>query len=165
MDNPISPFSEVVVESDLQAISAPVFIEANTLPISMNELLYGCTIPVFAKDNEAAISHHEFIEAVLDGVSAFYHSNDPVIRVSHPVKGRIPEARHKKASDLESHEETLYYERMMFAIEVPSVKRMIGDDELTLTIEGVKSYHLENLHSKKSLEKFKLFIGFKNRVC
>jgi hypothetical protein len=131
----------------------------------MNELLYGCTIPVFAKDNEAAISHHEFIEAVLDGVSAFYHSNDPVIRVSHPVKGRIPEARHKKASDLESHEETLYYERMMFAIEIPSVKRMIGDDELTLTIGGVKSYHLENLHSKKSLEKFKLFIGFKNRVC
>jgi hypothetical protein len=42
---------------------------------------------------------------------------------------------------------------------------MIGDDELTLTIGGVKSYHLENLHSKKSLEKFKLFIGFKNRVC
>ena len=29
----------------------------------------------------------------------------------------------------------------------------------------MKSYHLENLHSKKSLEKFKLFIGFKNRVC
>ena len=165
MDNHNNPFSDLAIESDLQAISAPVFIEANTLPVSMNELLYGCTIPVFAKDNEAAISHHEFIEAVLDGVSAFYHSNDPVIRVSHPVKGRIPEARHKKASDLESHEETLYYERMMFAIEIPSVKRMIGDDELTLTIGGVKSYHLENLHSKKSLEKFKLFIGFKNRVC
>lgn len=165
MDNPNSPFNEAVIESDLQAISALIFIEANTLPISMNELLYGCTIPVFAKDNEAAISHHEFIEAVLEGVSAFYHSNDPVIRVSHLVKRRIPEARHKKASDLESHEETLYYERMMFAIEIPSVKRMIGDDELTLTIGGVKSYHLENLHSKISLEKFKLFIGFKNRVC
>jgi hypothetical protein len=54
---------------------------------------------------------------------------------------------------------------MMFAIEIPSVKRMIGEDELTLTIGGVKSYHLENLHSKKTLEKFKLFIGFKNRVC
>jgi hypothetical protein len=131
----------------------------------MNELLYGCTIPVFAKDNEAAISHHEFIESVIEGVSAFYNMNDPVIRVSHPVKGRIPEARHKKASHLESHEETLYYERMMFAIEIPSVKRIIGDDELTLTIGGVKSYHLENLHSKKTLEKFKLFIGFKNRVC
>ena len=26
-------------------------------------------------------------------------------------------------------------------------------------------YMFENLHSKKSLEKFKLFIGFKNRVC
>ncbi|NBU04720.1 MAG: DUF3871 family protein, partial [Bacteroidetes bacterium] len=54
---------------------------------------------------------------------------------------------------------------MMFAIEIPSVKRMIGEDELTLTIGGVKSYHLENLHSKKTLEKFKLFIGYKNRVC
>ncbi|NBU04719.1 MAG: DUF3871 family protein [Bacteroidetes bacterium] len=108
MDNHNNPFSDLAIESDLQAISAPVFIEANTLSISMNELLYGCTIPVFAKDNEAAISHHEFIESVIEGVSAFYNIYDPVIRVSHPVKGRIPEARHKKASELESHEETLY---------------------------------------------------------
>jgi hypothetical protein len=54
---------------------------------------------------------------------------------------------------------------MMFAIEIPSVKQQVGDDMLTLTIGGVRSYHLENLHSKKSQQRFKLFVGFKNRVC
>jgi hypothetical protein len=48
---------------------------------------------------------------------------------------------------------------------LPTVKKDIGGNTLSLTIGGVRSYHLDNLHSKKSAEKFKLFIGFKNKVC
>ena len=36
---------------------------------------------------------------------------------------------------------------------------------MTLTIGGVRAYNQENLYSRKSLEKFKLFIGFQNKVC
>ena len=36
------------------------------------------------------------------------------IRLSHLIKGRIPEAKLKIAQDLEEYEKTLYYERMAF---------------------------------------------------
>jgi len=150
------------VDVDQEAL---VFLEANTLAVGVDDLNETCTIPVFAKDNETTISHNEFIMSVYQAVKQIYPCLQPKVRVSHPVKGRIPEARHKKAVDLLPHEETLYYERMMFAIEIPSVKQQVGDDLLTLTIGGVRSYHLENLHSKKSQQRFKLFVGFKNRVC
>jgi hypothetical protein len=143
----------------------PVFIEANTLEVSKSDLLTKCTIPVFAKDNEATISHNDFISSIEQVVGGYYPENHTDIRVSHPIKGRIPEARYKKASELQPHEETLYYERMMFVINAPAVKKDIGGNSLSLTIGGVRSYHLDNLHSKKSAEKFKLFIGFKNKVC
>jgi hypothetical protein len=166
---PMYDLNELMSESiqpELEDSSkAPVFIEANTLEVSKNDLLTKCTIPVFAKDNEATISHNDFISSVEQVVGGYYPDTRTQIRVSHPIKGRIPEARHKKASDLIPHEETLYYERMMFVIEVPSVRKDIGGNSLSLTIGGVRSYHLDNLHSKKSAERFKLFIGFKNKVC
>jgi hypothetical protein len=112
-----------IVEQEL----SPVFIEANTFNVSKSDLLTKCTIPVFAKDNEATISHNDFISAVEQVVEAYYPENQTRIRVSHPIKGRIPDARHKKASELLPHEETIYYERMMFVIEVPSVKKDIGE--------------------------------------
>lgn len=144
---------------------SPVFIEANTFPVTKAELLTECTIPVFAKDNESTISHNDFIDIVEDVVKEYFPQTVTKIRVSHPIKGRIPEARYKKASDLLPHEETLYYERMMFAIEIPSIKQLVGNDTLSLTIGGVRSYHLDNLHTKKNTERFKLYIGFKNKVC
>lgn len=144
---------------------SPVFIEANTIAISKSELSTKCTIPVFAEDNEATISHSDFISVVEQTVGRYHYEYNTRIRVSHPVKGRIHEARYKKASELQPHEETLYYERMMFVIDVPTVRKDFGDNSLSLTIGGVRSYHLDNLHSKKSAEKFKLFIGFKNKVC
>ena len=30
--------------------------------------------------------------------------NDPIIKVSHPIKGRIPEAKHKPSKDLLENE-------------------------------------------------------------
>ena len=43
--------------------------------------------------------------------------------------------------------------------------KMINGNKLALTIGGVRAYNQENLFSKKSPEKFKIFIGFKNMVC
>lgn len=145
------------------------FIEANTLETTLWELKSDHIIPVYIKDNETLISQAEFIESTLEVVKEYYGADnvlDPILRVSHPMKGRIPEARNKSANDLLEHEKTLYYERLAFIIEVPSVKGMIAGNELSLTIGGVKSYSYDNFYGKKGAdEHFKIFIGFKNTVC
>ena len=89
----------------------------------------------------------------------------PEIRVSHQIKGRTPGAIHKNVNDLLEHERTQYFERMAFIIRVPGIVDTINGNEIALTIGGVRSYNLENLYSKKTLEKFKFFIGFQNKVC
>ena len=144
------------------------FIEANTSPISQNDLKGGCIIPSFAKDNESTISHSHFIEAVYDAAQMAFEREtilDPAVRVSHPVKGRIPSAMGKPAKLLTEQEKTLYYERMAFLFELPSIRDSVGGNGLSLTVGGVRSYSETNLYSKKSDEKFKIFVGFKNMVC
>jgi len=54
---------------------------------------------------------------------------------------------------------------MAFIIKIPSITDIVNGNELSLTVGGVRSYNLENLYNKKSLEKFKFFIGFQNQVC
>ena len=54
---------------------------------------------------------------------------------------------------------------MAFVIEVPEISEIIKGNKLNLTIGGVRSYNQENLFSKKSMEKFKVFVGFQNTVC
>jgi hypothetical protein len=123
---------------------------------------------VFAKDNESTIAHYEFIEAVREVTKLLYPNHSvtmPNIRVSHIVKGRIPSAIRKPANQLKEHEKTIYYERMAFMIEIPEIATYVCGNRLNLTIGGVRSYSEQNLFSKKTLEKFKLFIGFKNMVC
>lgn len=145
------------------------FIEANTLPITLKEIEQTNIIPVFSKDNEPTISQVEFVQATFETAQAYFNGMEllqPVIRVSHPIKGRIPEARKKAANELLEHERTLYYERMAFLIEIPRISRDIAGNRLSLVIGGVKSYSLDNLFSKKgSAEHFQLFIGFQNKVC
>lgn len=145
------------------------FIQANTIEISLEEIKGGHVIPVFIKDNEPVISHSDFIEAAFDVVSSVYHSEtilSPSIRVSHPIKGRIPEAKHKPANQLLEHEKTLYYERMAFVIEIPSIQDEIGGNGLSLTIGGIKAYNLDNLYNRKGAdEHFKVFIGLQNTIC
>lgn len=145
------------------------FIQANTVDSTLEEIRNSHVIPVFIKDNEPVISHGDFIESALDIVSEVYSGETilkPAIRLSHPIKGRIPEAKDKPASALLEHEKTLYYERMAFIIEVPSIHDDIDDNRLSLTIGGVKAYNLDNLYAKKgSDEHFKVFVGFKNTVC
>ena len=144
------------------------FIVANTIEVPLHHLKQDCIIPVFSKDNEKTIAHQEFIESVLTAISKVFphHSiSTPEIRVSHQIKGRTPDAIHLNAKDLLDHQKTIYYERMAFVINIPSIVDSINGNELTLSVGGVRSYNLENLYNKKTLEKFKFFIGFKNKVC
>ena len=145
------------------------FIEANTLEVSTREIRDEHIIPVFVKDNEPLISHAEFIAAgmqLAENIFQGEHILEPAVRVSHPIKGRIPEAKDKPAHLLQEWEKTLYYERMMFVIEIPSIQDEVDGNLLSLTIGGVKSYNLDNLYSRSQCDQhFKVFIGFKNRVC
>ena len=143
------------------------FIKANTVEMNSYDLDHKHIIPVFAKDNEPVISHSEFIHSVERIISQeFGFHSKPVIRVSHPIKGRIPEARRKPSKELLPHEKTLYYERMMFICEIPSITETVNGNKLSLTVGGVKAFNQDNLYSRKgSDEHFKFFIGFKNQVC
>ncbi len=157
-----------VVAAPQREIRNLPFIEANTKEVTLSHVKDDCIIPVFSKDNEVTISHQSFIQSVLDAVKTVFpyeDITDPVIRVSHVVKGRIPEAIHKPVSELLESDKTIYYERMMFCVEVPSIHQDIDGCRLNLTIGGVRAYNEQNLYSRKAPEKFRIFIGFKNMVC
>ena len=85
------PFVETVVEKES---SSDQFINSNTKSIGFTDLKNRCIIPVFAKDNESTISHAEFIMAIQDAAQLWFKGEQflqPAVRVSHPIKGRIPE--------------------------------------------------------------------------
>jgi hypothetical protein len=160
--------TEAPFEPDVVSTAKP-FIEANTVEVSLEEIRDKHIIPVFIKDNEPVISHVDFIHTTRDVLSEMYYEErilKPSIRVSHPIKGRIPEAKLKPACELLEHEKTLYYERMAFIIEIPTVSREIEGNTITLCVGGVKAHNLDNLYNKKGADQhFKVFIGFKNTVC
>jgi hypothetical protein len=163
VQNSIIPDEAKVVET-----SDNRFILANTQPISYAELKHRCIIPVFSKDNESTISHSEFIDIVGQAADKFFSAEKilhPAIRISHPIKGRIPEAMGKPAELLTEEEKTIYYERCAFMIEVPGITSTVNGNRLSLSIGGVRAYNHENLYGKKTEEHFKVFIGFKNHVC
>ena len=153
---------------ELRVSSSDGFINANTKPIDLLELKQKSIIPVFAKDNETVISHPQFIDCLSETVDQFFSGEQilsPAIRVSHPIKGRIPEAMEKPVHLLSENEKTIYYERMAFIIEIPSIQDNIAGNDLSLCVGGIKAYNHENLYGKKSEERFKVFIGFQNKVC
>lgn len=159
------------IEIDDQEIvsSSSAFIGANTIEVNLQEIQRQHIIPVFSKDNEPLISHGDFIQTTYDVINHCFKGEDilsPSIRVSHPIKGRTPEARYKPANQLEDHEKTIYYERALFVFEIPSIQRTIDGQTLSLTIGGVKCYGDDKLNNKKgSSEHFKIFIGFSVKVC
>ena len=144
------------------------FIEANTEPIDMIRLKSDCIVPVFSKDNELTISHPSFIETVHKVASELFRGEsieEPDIMVSHVIKGRIPEAIHKPVAQLLESDKTIYYERMAFAFEIPTIYETIDGNRVNLCITGVRAYNRENLYSKKVAERFSVAIGFQNKVC
>ena len=179
---PFGPYTPIVQQESRDVTLVPIFqtvpepsvpatlpfIEANTKAVEVSHLKEDCIIPVFSKDNEVTISHQSFIDTILDAAYEVFPREEissPAIRVSHVVKGRIPEAIHKPVSQLLESDKTIYYERMMFCIEIPTIFQDIDGSRLNLTIGGVRAYNEQNLYSKKAPEKFKIFIGFKNMVC
>ena len=144
------------------------FIEANTEEATLNHLQHECITPVFSKDNELTINHAAFIETIQEAASSFFNGetiDTPEIRVSHVIKGRIPEAIRKPANQLLESDKTIYYERAAFSIDIPTIYETVGGNKLNLSIVGVRAYNQMNLYSKKSPEAFRLAIGFKNQVC
>ncbi len=159
--------TEVVEQIEVISSGKP-FIEANTVGGTLDEINNRHIIPVFVKENEPVISHGEFIDAAMQAISHVFAGETilrPNIRLSHPIKGRTPEARNKPANALLESEKTLYYERMAFCIEVPTISSEIEGNKLNLTIGGVKAYNLDGLMTKNSDQHFKVFVGFKNMVC
>lgn len=158
----------VIVDNVPRADTNLHFIEANTQEVSINHLANECITPVFAKDNELTINHAQFIEAIAAATNDFFRGetiDSPNVRVSHVIKGRTPEAIHKKANELLESEKTIYYERCAFSIDVPTIYETVEGNKLNLSIVGVRAYNQMNLYSRKSPELFRLAIGFKNQVC
>lgn len=168
MDQPDSELLHIQTSAEESKNERP-FITANTIEGNFGEIKDRHIIPVFTKDNEPLISHTDFIEAASQLAGDVFHGEQvlkPVIRLSHPVKGRVPEAKDKPANLLIESEKTIYYERMMFIIEIPSIFDTIEGNPVSLTIGGVKAYNQDNLYSRSLCDQhFKVFIGFKNMVC
>ena len=145
------------------------FIEANTIPATLDEIKEQHIIPSWAKTNEPLISHSDFVEHTYYIVKEVFHGEqiiDPSVRLSHPVKGRTFEARNLPAHLLQDNQKTLWYQRMMFCIEIPSIQAEIDGNILNLTIGGVKSFSEDNLYQNSNGDQhFQIFIGFKNKVC
>ena len=161
-------YATIISEETTRMKKVNHFIEANTMEIDLQHLQSDCIVPVFSKDNELTISHNAFIETVWEAANTFFTGetiDKPDIRVSHIVKGRIPEAIHKPANQLLESDKTQYFERMMFCFEVPTIYETVEGNKLTLSIGGVRAYNQMNLYSKKTVERFKVFVGFKNMVC
>ena len=160
--------SRVITLSANRTIHSRHFIEANTKAVDISHLREDCIVPVFSKDNELTISHQMFIETVLGAAYRMFPNeaiDAPDIVVSHIIKGRIPEAIHKPVSQLLESDKTIYYERMAFCFEIPTIYEDVAGNRLNLSIGGVRAYNHENLYSRKTMERFKVFIGFKNLVC
>jgi hypothetical protein len=145
------------------------FINANTTEVDIQHLKNDCIVPVFSKDNELTVSHPVFIETVYKAAQEFFRNEQidtPEITTSHIIKGRIiPEAIHKPVNQLLETDKTIYYERMAFAFEIPTIYSDIAGNRLNLCITGVRAYNHENLMSKKGTEHFSVAIGFRNQVC
>jgi hypothetical protein len=149
--------------------SGTTFIGANTIEMPLEEMNEKHIIPCYARDNEPLISQIQFIEAVQDALRIPFEGETidaPQIRVSHPVRGRIPEARHKAAKDLLEVEKTIYHERAIFKIDIPSIHTTIDGQDLCLSVGGVKAYNLDSIgKDSRSPQHFTLFCGFKNFIC
>lgn len=158
--------SEIEVTED-EREQHPNFIESNTSGITLEALENQCIVPSFG-DNQLTISHQTFIHRVEEAARDNFFDEkfgNTEIRVSHKILGRVPSALHKKKEELKPEDETVYYQRMAFCFHIRTMSRMMNGEEVHLCIGGVRSLNEENLYRGKSPEKFKIFIGWRVRVC
>lgn len=163
----IIPESQVITLPENKQQSTE-FLGSNTEEVTLEHLINDTITPVFAKDGEVAVSHSQFIECMQKAIlNVFpdYRATQPVVRVSHIIKGRIASAINKPAKELLETDKTIWYERCAFILKIPGVTQIVNGNELTLTVGGVRAFNKENLYSKKSIEQFSIFIGFINKIC
>ena len=157
----------IVVEEPVVKSSVS-FLDANTNPVTLEELTTQCVVPTWA-NQELTIAHQDFISCVHDAASSFYAGetvNAPDIRCSHIVRGRTPQSLGKKASELLECEKTQFYQRLAFAFTIPTIYETINGQKLELCVGGVRNYSDLNLYrSTKGLEKFSVFVGWRVRIC
>ena len=157
---------EIVVDEPARA--AVSFLEANTEAITIEELANKCVVPTWA-NQELTIAHQDFINCVHEAAKDFYHGESvtaPDIRVSHIVRGRVPNALGKKASELLECEKTQFYQRLAFAFTIPTIYETVRGEKLELCVGGVRNYSDLNLYrASKGLEKFSVFVGWRVVIC
>ena len=133
----------VIIEEPVKPKKVNHFIEANSVEVTLDHLKNENVIPVFSKDNELTVSHPVFIETVYKAAQEFFRNEQidtPEITTSHIIKGRIiPEAIHKPVNQLLETDKTIYYERMAFAFEIPTIYSDIAGNRLNLCITGVRA--------------------------
>lgn len=161
-------FEEVREEVKSAVKSSVNFLEANTSEISIEELTSQCVVPTWA-NQELTISHQDFIHTVHEAAQTMFSGetiNDPAIRVSHIVRGRVPSALGKRASELLESEKTQFYQRLAFAFTIPTIHEVVNGQKLELCIGGVRNYSDLNLYrANKGVEKFSVFIGWRVNIC
>lgn len=171
-NRPLVDFSDAeyaeVIEDKPFTRSHVNFLEANTDAVSMDELRNKCVVPTWA-NQELTISHQDFIDTVVDAAKTFYQGETvsaPDIRVSHIVRGRVPSALGKKASELLECEKTQFYQRLAFAFTIPTIYENFDGQLIELCVGGVRNYNDLNLYrANKGVEKFSVFVGWRVNVC
>ena len=132
--------------------SGTKFIEANTQAMSLKEVSEKHIIPVFSKDNEPLISQTQFVEAVQEALLIPFDGEEisnPEIRVSHPIKGRVPEARHKAAKDLLPSEKTIYFERAIVQINMPSITTELDGQRVGQCVSGGTADSVDSIEQSR----------------
>lgn len=159
---------EATIVIDEPTRAAVSFLEANTEAITIEELANKCVVPTWA-NQELTIAHQDFINCVHEAAQDFYHGevvNAPDIRCSHIVRGRVPNALGKKASELLECEKTQFYQRLAFAFTIPTIYETVRGEKLELCVGGVRNYSDLNLYrASKGLEKFSVFVGWRVVIC
>lgn len=145
----------------------PNFIEGPSHEVTMEELTYKNIIPTFC-DNTLTISHQKFIETTRKAAEVIFGQGNITpaeTRCSHPIIGRIPSAQHKKASELRDDEKTLFYQRLAWIAHITTLTSSINGQQISLTIGGTRSYSEDKLYARQNPQHFRVFIGFRVRVC
>lgn len=152
---------------DPHADPHPSFIEGPSKQISVEELAFKNIIPTFS-DNSLTISHQKFVETTRKAAEAVFGSGNVTAaetRCSHPIIGRIPSAQHKKAAELSDDEKTVFYQRLAWIAQIATLTSSINGQEVSLTIGGTRSYHEDKLYARQNPQHFRVFIGYRVRVC
>ncbi|MCM1139841.1 MAG: DUF3871 family protein [Muribaculum sp.] len=145
--------------------SHPIFIEGPSAEISMLDLTTKNIIPTFS-DNSLTISHQKFIETTRKAAEVVFGNGNVTTaeaRVSHPIIGRIPSAQHK--TQITEDERTVFFMRLAWISHITTMNTSINGQQISLTIGGTRSYHEDKLFARKNPQHFRIFIGFRVRVC